>query len=80
MRVALRLIRPGWFMPSFGDFALSSFFFCLVYDLGLILALSPSSNLFVERREVRKKLPPVRLSADEGPCEGRVLQAISSRP
>ena len=26
VRVALRLIRPWWFMPSFGDFALSSFF------------------------------------------------------
>ena len=30
MRVGLRLIRPGWLMPSFGDFVL--FFLFLVCD------------------------------------------------
>ena len=77
MRVGLGLIRPGWFLPRFGNF---SFFTRLVYSLGLILALFPPSDLFVEWREVRKKLPPVRQVAEEGLREGRVLQAISSRP
>ena len=30
VRVALRLIRPRWFMPSLGDFALFFFFFFCV--------------------------------------------------
>ena len=77
MSVGLWLIRPEWFLPRFGDF---SFFTRLVCGLGLILALFPPSDLFVERREVRKKLPPVRQVADKGSPEGRVLQAITSRP
>ena len=38
--------------------------------LGLIFALFPPSDLFVEWREVRKKLPLVRQVVDEGPREG----------
>ena len=48
VRVGLGLIRPGWFLPRFGDFVLFFFFFCLVYGLGLILTLFPPSDMFVE--------------------------------
>ena len=45
VRVGLRLIRLGWFLPRFGNFA---FFTRLVCGLGLILALFPPSDMFVE--------------------------------
>ena len=77
VRVGLEPIRPGWFSPKFGDV---SFFTCLVYGLGLILILSPPSDLLVEWREVRKKIPLVRQVANKGLPEGRVLQAASSHP
>ena len=77
VRVGPELIKLGRFSPWFDGFEFLTYLIC---GLGLILVFSPPSNLLVEWREVRKKLPPVRRVANEGLPMERVQQAESSHP
>ena len=70
MRVGAKPIKPGWFPPFFDGF---EFLTRLICGMGLILVLSPPSDLLVDRREVRKKLPLVRRIVNGGLPIERVL-------